>query len=717
MERDLSPDEDPGNIGDPKSVKFDETNDDDQETSIEQLRETLREYQLQSSPQSEFNPRPASDTPVMSGENSPSGYSPVALSDVDDSSGSSTNEGDRRLQEETAANTAMNRKMGINPEEAVTSEGSDNGAELSATFTFAGQTRARDLSESDAASTTERLVVVMVGLPARGKSYLSKKLVRYLNWLQIPSKIFNVGSTRREKSTDGPANSPLPDQGGFAKEKKEKKTAQDANFFSPDNAQSVEMREQWAQETLDHLLDYLMNRGGCVGVFDATNTTIQRRQNVFDAVKHKTQGRAKVLYLESICNNWRLVDDNIHLKLDGPDYKNMDKAAALADFRGRLANYEKVYETISEEEEANKEFQVIQMVDVGRKVIACNIKGFIPSQIIYYFLNFNLSKRLTFIARHGESTDNINGRIGGDAPLTERGRKFSKALIKFIELKRKEFYQKQVKEYNEKLHSEYYADSQDELEPPKYLPLEVLSSMLLRSIQTAEYFPENEFTVKELRALNELGAGSFDGMTYHEIQERYPDEFAARLEDKMTYRYPGIGGESYLDVINRLKPIINEIEQTTNHMCIISHRVVCRILLAYYLNLSRDAIGELDVPLHSVYVFEPQPFGVEWKLYSYNEATDSFSDVDPSTMANSKKVREVGISYRERRYSVVPTAPRRSLRQSIGYNQSSSSSIGSGRATSGPIRIGSGTSSISSLNRARGIPGSNMGYRNPFAKR
>ena len=42
-----------------------------------------------------------------------------------------------------------------------------------------------------------KLVIVMVGLPARGKSYITKKLARYLNWLQHDTMIFNVGERRR----------------------------------------------------------------------------------------------------------------------------------------------------------------------------------------------------------------------------------------------------------------------------------------------------------------------------------------------------------------------------------------------------------------------------------------------------------------------------------------------------------------------------------------
>ena len=44
---------------------------------------------------------------------------------------------------------------------------------------------------------TETYIICMVGLPARGKSYLSKKMARYLNWVGKKSKVFNIGVYRR----------------------------------------------------------------------------------------------------------------------------------------------------------------------------------------------------------------------------------------------------------------------------------------------------------------------------------------------------------------------------------------------------------------------------------------------------------------------------------------------------------------------------------------
>ncbi|KAG5835413.1 hypothetical protein ANANG_G00243710 [Anguilla anguilla] len=46
--------------------------------------------------------------------------------------------------------------------------------------------------------TNSPTVIVMIGLPARGKTYMSKKLTRYLNWIGVPTKVFNLGVYRRE---------------------------------------------------------------------------------------------------------------------------------------------------------------------------------------------------------------------------------------------------------------------------------------------------------------------------------------------------------------------------------------------------------------------------------------------------------------------------------------------------------------------------------------
>lgn len=86
--------------------------------------------------------------------------------------------------------------------------------------------------------------------------------------------------------------------------------------------------------------------------------------------------------------------------------------------------------------------------------------------------------------------------------------------------------------------------------------LVVWSSTMKSALQTAEYIKTKIRTV-EWRALREIESGVCDGLTYDQIKVRYPKEYQARQQDKLTYRYPR--GESYFDVITRLEPLIFEV--------------------------------------------------------------------------------------------------------------------------------------------------------------
>ena len=60
------------------------------------------------------------------------------------------------------------------------------------------------------------------------------------------------------------------------------------------------------------------------------------------------------------------------------------------------------------------------------------------------------------------------------------------------------------------------------------------------------------------RNLDEIFAGEYEGMTYDEIKATFPDEAKMRAMDKIGYRYPR--GESYLDLLSRLDPLVSMVD-------------------------------------------------------------------------------------------------------------------------------------------------------------
>ena len=42
-----------------------------------------------------------------------------------------------------------------------------------------------------------------------------------------------------------------------------------------------------------------------------------------------------------------------------------------------------------------------------------------------------------------------------------------------------------------------------------------------------------------------------------------------------------------------------------DHVLLVAHRVVARVLLAYFLGLQREDVACLDVPLGTLYMLEP----------------------------------------------------------------------------------------------------------------
>ncbi|TFK54823.1 bifunctional 6-phosphofructo-2-kinase/fructose-2,6-bisphosphate 2-phosphatase [Heliocybe sulcata] len=406
-----------------------------------------------------------------------------------------------------------------------------------------------------------KIVLAMVGLPARGKSYLSNKLMRYLKWLEYDVKVFNVGQLRRTRARQQAETAGVREN-------------HNAEFFSHNNEEATRRRDQLAEDSLEMLIQWLKH-GGNVGIHDATNSTQSRRAKI-EARVAKEKGMA-VIFLESVCNDPAVIAANIALKVRSgdPDYKDMSREEAKEDFLRRIKAYESVYETITE-----PHLSYLRITDVGNQVTVSHIHGYLQSRIAFYLMNLHLKPRSIFFSRHGESQYNVEGKIGGDAPLSARGLQYSNALPALI--------------------TDNIGDA----------PLTVWTSTLQRTIQTAQHLPYTKLTWK---SLDELDAGVCDGMTYEEIEQAYPEDFANRDEDKFNYRYRG--GESYRDVVVRLEPVIMELERQEN-ILIIGHQAILRCLYAYFHNLPQADLPYIKIPLHTVIKLTPKAYGCDEERYT-----------------------------------------------------------------------------------------------------
>lgn len=384
----------------------------------------------------------------------------------------------------------------------------------------------------------DKIVIVLVGLPARGKSFTSNNLSRFLNWCGIECQVFNSGDYRRKLLK------------GF----------QDSEFFNHNN---INKREEISKICFDELLEWINIGSQKIGIFDATNTNISRRKYIADKVKNYNINN--LIFIELITDKSNIIDNNLQMKLISPDYIGKDKDFALDDFKKRLQHYQEIYQPISDSEDIN----YIKIINFTEKLMIKNIIGANESLIISYLMNLRLNKHPIYLTRHGESINNVNSVIGGDCLLSKRGEEYAKKLTEFIE-----------------------ADIKDDFI--------IFTSCLKRTIETVKHFKIKRI---ESRLLNEIHAGVCENMTLKEIEKKFPEIVKDRNDNKLKFRYPE--GESYLDLLERLRYFVLKIESYNKPILIVGHNAVIKVLLGYYNNISHNEIPHLNIDLGTVIKLTP----------------------------------------------------------------------------------------------------------------
>lgn len=145
--------------------------------------------------------------------------------------------------------------------------------------------------------------------------------------------------------------------------------------------------------------------------------------------------------------------------------------------------------------------------------------------------------------RHGRTVENESGRFGGitDTPISFAGAVGAAAAAKKVE-------------------GRAFA--------------EVYSSPLKRAVQTSEILGIEGWHDDRLKEIN---FGVFEGMSYEEILERYPDEAREWTDDYINFRIPD--GESLRELYERVGSFLDDMEGKNGTVLVVTHEGVIKCAL------------------------------------------------------------------------------------------------------------------------------------------
>ena len=195
-----------------------------------------------------------------------------------------------------------------------------------------------------------------------------------------------------------------------------------------------------------------------------------------------------------------------------------------------------------------------------------------------------------YLIRHGETVDADSRRYKGhiDVPLSENGIKQLERLAEYL--------------------------SQNINTTPPIPPLDkggqggvsaVYCSGLSRALKSAEIIAK-PFGLKPniVDDLKERSFGVWEGMTFDEIKEKWPDAFKAWAENPL--KFSPIEGENTLEVKERAMKAFNEL--MNNHkdeeIAIVSHGGITRIILCEMLGMPLENIFRIEQDFAALNIIE-----------------------------------------------------------------------------------------------------------------
>ncbi|KAK3374049.1 6-phosphofructo-2-kinase-domain-containing protein [Lasiosphaeria ovina] len=414
-----------------------------------------------------------------------------------------------------------------------------------------------------------RIAIVMVGLPARGKTHICVSMARYLQWLGVKTRIFHLGDYRR--ATVG--------EGGHVPQ----------DYFYPNaSPASVMLRQKILKKCREDIYGWLNHENGQVAIYDAVNPTASgRRALAKEFAKHDVQ----TLFLESFVDDEDILKENArNVKISSPDFHGMDPDEAAERYLKRIQTKIPVFETMQEEE-----LNYVKMINAGQAFFYNNVSfNYLSHRIVFYLTNLHIKSRTTYFVRAGTAGDEDSYKA--DGPLSEEGRAFAVKMTETL-IRHREAERQSV------------IDRGGADVPLR--PLSVWTSTRLRTIQTGEPLKELGYKVRQRSQMSQINPGVCEKLSERAIRNLYPEEIEKHELDPYHHRYPR--AESYHDLAVRLEPIILELEREQNDLLIIAHESVLRVLYSYLMHCSTRDIPKLKFPRDEIIEIIPAAYQNEAK--------------------------------------------------------------------------------------------------------
>jgi broad specificity phosphatase PhoE/predicted kinase len=401
----------------------------------------------------------------------------------------------------------------------------------------------------------EKLYIVLMGLPARGKSTLAVRLRDAFRRDGIPTRIFNNGELRRIY---------LPLQETACSE-----------FYSPENSAAMALREKFARINMERAKAYLRN-SGYIAILDANNARRKRR-----AAIEKQLDDHPILFIECINDDEDILNLSIREKIKLPEFAHL-KDKATKEFLKRIDYYKMIYMPLKVER------NYLRVDSLQNMIIEEKHSDVIPfyERLRDYLVTDEV--RNLFLIRHTETEDNVENRIGGDSKLTEKGREQAAALGTFFK--------------NKKISYIFTSAKIRTIDTAK-----AISAM------------QDDCRVISLKEFDEINAGICEKMTYEEIECKHPQVFKKRGADKYHYVYPGGESYETMKsrIIQGIKKSFFLNQQMENIM-IVGHQAVNRMILSHFLYRREDDVPYIYVPQDRFYHIVSTHYKKLFELKRYN---------------------------------------------------------------------------------------------------